>query len=162
MLQTFRKPTLLLAAVISATALSGHTLARPVFSPAPQSPSDGDRTVLTQALPRLDGSHLEVTLVEVSYAPGESDKPHSHPCAVVGYMLEGAFRTQVQGGPERVLHAGDSFYEPPNGVHSVSANASSTDPAKFLAYFICDHPTPLTVPPPAPKSASKPAGENFR
>jgi hypothetical protein len=36
----------------------------------------------------------------------------------------------------------------PNGVHAVSANASATKPARFLAYFTCDHETPLTVPAP--------------
>jgi hypothetical protein len=28
----------------------------------------------------------------------------------------------------------------------VSANASDGEPARFLAYFVCDHRTPLTVP----------------
>jgi hypothetical protein len=27
----------------------------------------------------------------------------------------------------------------------VSANASQKDPLKFIAYFVCDHPGPLSV-----------------
>jgi hypothetical protein len=41
--------------------------------------------------------------------------------------------------------AGESFHEAPNGVHLVSANASSTKPAKFVAYLICDWDAPISV-----------------
>jgi quercetin dioxygenase-like cupin family protein len=99
------------------------------------------------SLPTMDGSHLRAILVEVNYAPGERDKPHSHPCPVIGYVAQGAIRFQVRGGPEIVYKTGESFYEPPNGVHQVSANASDTEPARLIAYFTCDHETPLTVPP---------------
>jgi len=101
----------------------------------------------SHSLPQMDGSHLRATLVEVNYEPGESDKPHSHPCPVIGYVARGAIRFQVKGGPETVYKAGESFYEPPNGVHQVSANASDKEPATLIAYFTCDRDTPLTVPP---------------
>jgi len=102
----------------------------------------------SHALPQLDGAHLRGTVVEVNYRPGEADKPHSHPCTVIGYVAEGAIRFQVKGGaPEAVYKAGESFYEPPNGVHQISANASDKEPAKLIAFFVCDHDTPLTVPP---------------
>jgi quercetin dioxygenase-like cupin family protein len=103
------------------------------------------RVTFTHALPNLDGRHLKATVVEVTYGPGESSNPHSHPCAVIGYVLEGALRTQVQGEPEAVYRAGESFYEAANGVHQVSANASETDRARFIAYFVCDHDGPLSV-----------------
>jgi quercetin dioxygenase-like cupin family protein len=54
---------------------------------------------------------------------------------------------QVKGEREGVYKAGQSFYEAPNGVHQISANASAQEPAKFLAFFVCDHQTPLLVPP---------------
>ena len=31
-------------------------------------------------------------------------------------------------------------------MHAVSANASKDKPARFLAYFVCDRKTPLSVP----------------
>jgi quercetin dioxygenase-like cupin family protein len=110
-----------------------------------------DRIAFSHSLPDLDGRHLKVTLVEVTYGPGEYSKPHSHPCPVIVYVLEGALRTQVKGEPEATYKAGESFYEAPNGVHQVSANASQKDPAKFLAYFVCDHDVPLSVAPPKPQ-----------
>jgi quercetin dioxygenase-like cupin family protein len=68
---------------------------------------------------------------------------------VIVYVVQGALRTKVKGEPEAVYHAGGSFYEAPNGVHEVSANASKPEPVKFVAYFVCDHDTELSVPPPS-------------
>jgi quercetin dioxygenase-like cupin family protein len=110
------------------------------------------RIAFSYALPELDGRHLKATIVEVTYGPGESSTPHSHPCAVVGYMLEGALRKQVKGEPERTYKAGESFYEAPNGLHQVSANASQEERAKFIAYFVCDHEGPLSVDASGPKA----------
>jgi quercetin dioxygenase-like cupin family protein len=103
------------------------------------------RIVLSKGLPTLDGAHLKAILVEVNYGPGEASPPHSHPCAVIGYVVEGTLRTQVKGEPEITYKAGESFYEAADGVHLVSANASSTEPAKLVAYLICDHDAPLSV-----------------
>jgi len=86
-----------------------------------------------------------VTVVEVTYGPGGASPPHRHPCAVIGYVVDGTLRTRGEGGPDTTYRAGDSFYEPPNAVHLVSANGSDTQPVRFLAYFSCDHDTPLSV-----------------
>jgi len=115
-----------------------HAEAVPARGPAPY----------VHALEPMDGSHLKVTLVEVRYGPGESSKPHSHPCPVIGYVIGGAFRTQVRGEKEMVYTAGQSFYEAANGAHVVSANASAEKPVRFLAYFTCDRETPLMAPVP--------------
>src|SRR5579863_4741947 len=110
------------------------------------------RAVFTHALPVLDGGHLQAKVVEVTYGPGESSAPHSHPCAVIGYVLEGAVRMQVKGEPEAIYKVGQSFYEAPNRIHAVSANASKTERARFLAYFTCDRDAPLTMPAPGEPS----------
>ena len=109
------------------------------------------RVAFFHALPKLDGNHLQATVVEVHYGPGESSSPHSHPCAVIGYVIGGTYRTQVKGEPEAIYKVGESFYEAPNGVHQVSANASQTESVDFIAYFVCDHDQPLSseVPPAA-------------
>jgi len=109
------------------------------------------RVAFFHALPKLDGNHLQATVVEVHYGPGESSSPHSHPCAVIGYVIGGTLRTQVKGEPEAIYKVGESFYEAPNGVHQVSANASQTESVDFIAYFVCDHDQPLSseVPPAA-------------
>jgi quercetin dioxygenase-like cupin family protein len=131
----------------------GHFVAAWATSDGSQDQTERARITFSHALPQLDGGHLEVTVVEVTYGPGESSPPHSHPCAVTGYVVKGALRTRVGGGPEAIYKVGESFYEAPNGVHLVSANASKERPAKFIAYFVCDHDAPLSVAVPESKAA---------
>src|SRR5437764_9756112 len=127
-------------------AIACITLAAPrLFLTAQTKPAQVARLAFSHALSPLDGAKLQIKLIEVNYGPGESSPPHSHPCPVVGYVLEGAVRMRVGGSPEAVYKAGDTFYEDANGQHLVSANASTTAKARFLAYFTCDHDTPLTV-----------------
>src|SRR5215472_13643501 len=121
-------------------ALGGSHVAWSQLPSRTSQPGTKERTriVLSHVLPTLDGDHLKATVVEVNYGPGESSLPHSHPCAVIGYVIQGTYRSQVKGEPEAIYKAGESFYEAPNGVHQVSANASAKDPLKFLAFFTCD------------------------
>lgn len=104
-----------------------------------------DRVAISQSLPAMTGDSLNVTLVEVSYGPGGSSLPHSHPCPVIGYVVSGALSTQVAGEPQVTYHAGETFYEHPNSIHLVSGNASREDSVTFLAYFVCDHTAPLSA-----------------
>jgi glucose/arabinose dehydrogenase/quercetin dioxygenase-like cupin family protein len=113
-------------------------------------PAAAVRSLLTQRLPKLDGASVAASLVEVTYPPGGASSPHRHPCPVVGYVLEGALRMGLNNQPPRIVPAGESFYESPDDVHSTSANASETAPARFLAYFTCDRETPTSVPVPPP------------
>lgn len=127
------------AAILILVALEART--RPVEPPS----TERARILYTQPLPKLDGEHLRITLVTVHYGPGEASAPHRHPCAVIGHVLNGAARTQIESRPEVVYKAGDTFYEAPNQLHAVSANASATQPADFLAYFVCDSEAPLST-----------------
>ena len=125
----------------SGLAAAGQAL---VAQPSPSR----SRVALTRELPRLEGDKLAATIVEVTYDPGGANPAHHHPCPVVGYVLEGHLRMQIEGQPERVLGPGKTFYEAPDDVHKVSANASQDRPVRFLAYFLCDHATPLSIPVP--------------
>ena len=104
------------------------------------------RVVLAHELPGLDASRLKATLLDVTYAPGGSSAPHTHPCPVVGYVLEGAIRMRVGDQPETVYRAGDDFYEEINAPHLISANASASERARFVAFFTCDREGPLSAP----------------
>lgn len=103
------------------------------------------RLTTSHSLPSMDGRQLKVSVVEVTYGPGGSSAPHSHPCPIVGYVIEGSLRMQVEGEPETVYKAGESFYEAPDGVHLVSANASDRESARFVAFFTCDRDAPLSA-----------------
>ena len=100
--------------------------------------------LMTQELPGIAGK--EGTLIMVEYAPGGSSAEHRHHAAVFVYVLEGAVVMQVQGGQEVTLGPGQTFYESPEDVHTVSRNASTTKPAKFLVFFVKRTGAPITVP----------------
>ena len=136
------------ALVISCAVAAASRIipARASAVPSQDKAGGNSRVAFAHALPRLDGAHLKVSVVEVAYGPGESSPPHTHPCPAVGYVVAGAVRMQVKGEPEVVYRAGESFYEAPNGTHLVSANASDKESAKFLAYFVCDRDAPLGGP----------------
>jgi quercetin dioxygenase-like cupin family protein len=88
----------------------------------------------------------EGTMATVEYAPGGSSAEHRHNAHVFVYVLEGAVVMQVKGGKEVTLGPGQTFYESPSDVHTVSRNASTTKPAKFLVFFVKDKGAPSTVP----------------
>jgi quercetin dioxygenase-like cupin family protein len=80
-----------------------------------------------------------MTALVVDYAPGGKSPSHRHGQAfVVGYVLSGAIRSRVNDGEERVYHAGEYWTEKPGVHHTVSENASATEPAKLLAIYVTD------------------------
>jgi quercetin dioxygenase-like cupin family protein len=88
----------------------------------------------------------EGTMVTVEYPPGASSLEHRHNAHTFVYVLEGSVVMQVKGGKEVTLGPGQTFYESPEDIHTVSKNASNTKPAKFLVFFVKDKGAPPTVP----------------
>jgi quercetin dioxygenase-like cupin family protein len=88
----------------------------------------------------------EGTMLTVEYAPGASSAPHRHNAHTFVYVLEGSVVMQVKGGKEVTLGPGQTFYESPVDIHSVSKNASSTKSAKILVFFVKVKGTPGSVP----------------
>ena len=88
----------------------------------------------------------EATMITVEYAPGGSSAEHRHDAHTFVYVLEGSVVMAVRGGKEVTLGPGQTFYESPDDVHSVSRNASTTKPARFLVFFVKDKDKPLTTP----------------
>jgi len=87
--------------------------------------------------------------VVVDYAPGAASPSHLHAKSafIYAHVLSGAIESQVNDGPTQILHAGESFHELPGARHTVSRNASKTEPAKLLAVFVVDTgDKPLTTP----------------
>jgi len=94
--------------------------------------------VYDQPLPNVPGKSMKGVLVE--YAPGGTSPAHTHPDSAFIYatVLEGAIRSQVNGGPVITYRAGESFSEFPGDHHAVSENASKTERARLLAVFVVD------------------------
>jgi quercetin dioxygenase-like cupin family protein len=102
------------------------------------------KQLMTKELLGIAGK--EVLMSTVTYPPGGSSPPHRHDAHVFVYVLAGELTMQVQGGPKVTLKPGDTFYESPSDVHSVSANASQTSPAAFLVFIVKDKGTAITRP----------------
>jgi len=100
--------------------------------------------LMTKDLTGIAGK--EASMVTVVYAPGGSSLEHRHNAHTFVYVLEGSVVMQVKGGKEVTLGPGQTFYESPEDIHTVSKNASSTKPAKFLVFFVKDKGAPPTVP----------------
>jgi quercetin dioxygenase-like cupin family protein len=132
----------ILCSLLVATLPLGSILAE-----APQSKDAKVTLVYQHELPNVPGKSIKGVLVE--YGPGGYSPGHMHPKSAFIYatVLEGAIRSQVNDGPVTTYKAGESFSELPGDRHSVSANASETEPAKLLAVFVLDtNETELTIP----------------
>ena len=88
----------------------------------------------------------EGVMITVEYPPGHSDEIHRHNANAFVYVLEGSVVMQVRGGKEMTLTPGQTFYEGPNDVHVVGRNASQTEPAKFVVFFVKKKGAPILVP----------------
>ena len=95
------------------------------------------------ALPNVPGKR--VTIVRVFYGPGGFTRPHRHSGSVTAYITKGEIRSQLGGGPVETFKVGQSFFEPPDATHLVSANASNTEPAELIAVFVADEGAQLTT-----------------
>ena len=98
--------------------------------------------LMTRDLAGIAGK--EAIVLTVEDAPGESSQPHRHDANVFVYVLEGMITMQVKGGAPVTLHPGQTYYESPSDIHTVSANASKTAPAKFLVFIVKDKGAPVT------------------
>ena len=127
-------PSIAIVATLAAIA------ALPGFVPVEAAAQD--RETLTpafqEAIPNIPGKSL-IGLV-VSYPPGGKSPAHTHARSafIVGYVLSGSIRSQVNGGKIQVFHAGEHWIEPPGSHHQISENASTTEPASLLAIVVAD------------------------
>jgi quercetin dioxygenase-like cupin family protein len=100
--------------------------------------------LMSRDLTELPGK--EGTMITVVYPPGGSEPIHRHNAHVFVYVLQGTVVMQVRGGKEMTLTAGQTFYESPSDIHVVGRNASKTEPAKFIAFFVKDKGAPTHIP----------------
>jgi quercetin dioxygenase-like cupin family protein len=107
--------------------------------PPPQNPGQIPvvRTVFDKPTD-VAGKSLET--VTVSYPPGAKSGAHHHAKSafIMAYVISGEIRSQLEGEPARIYHAGETWSEAPGAHHTISENASATEPAELLAVFLVD------------------------
>ena len=100
--------------------------------------------LLSKDLPEFPGK--DALMITVNYAPGVASPIHRHDAHTFVYVLEGSIVMQVKGGTQVTLGQGQTFYEGPEDIHTVGRNASKTQQAKFLVFFLKNKGAPSVVP----------------
>ena len=109
----------------------------------PQS-GTGERVTEVLDFPSRDG--LSVQAIRVDYEPGGFTRgTHRHPAGAYVYVIDGSVEFVVGDGEPIVLNVGESFYEPPGALHSVSRDASHEVPASLIAFFVLGEGETATV-----------------
>jgi quercetin dioxygenase-like cupin family protein len=108
-------------------------------APAPAGPRELARHTLTGP---LDG--FDVVLIELKPGPG-TGRDHRHTGPVLGYVVDGQVRFGVNHGPEQIVAAGSTFFEPTGTLHSTFGSANGT-PARVLAFMVVPKGNSGTVP----------------
>src|SRR5262249_20139000 len=114
------------------------------ISAAAQTATNVTKDLLIQPLSDLPGREVRITLLDRD--PGNASAPHHHPGHhTFAYVVEGTYELGVNGQPTKTLKAGDTFYEPPGAIHSVSRNASPDKRLKIVVFMVADQKNPSTV-----------------
>jgi quercetin dioxygenase-like cupin family protein len=84
-----------------------------------------------------DAARAMTALIELPPAdPGTP--PHRHAGPVFGYMLDGEMSFELEGEPERVIRAGETFWEPGGDViHYQAANKLTDAWSRFVVVMMC-------------------------
>jgi quercetin dioxygenase-like cupin family protein len=91
-----------------------------------------------------DGKHVCIQqLLEI--APNTPVIRHTHPGIEWGYLLSGNLTLSIQGQPDRLLKAGDSYLIPLEAPHNGHAGP---EPLRVVANFCVEKGKPLLAPVP--------------
>jgi quercetin dioxygenase-like cupin family protein len=139
-------------AITLPAALAGLSLAAamtliavsPAGAQSSAAEANGVKPLLTKPLIGIEGK--EGLMLTVDIPPGADAPPHRHNANTFVYVLEGSVVMQVQGQAAVTLTKGQTFYESPSDIHTVSRNPSQTEPARILVFMVKDQGAPATVP----------------
>ncbi|MGI4840775.1 MAG: cupin domain-containing protein [Janthinobacterium lividum] len=101
-------------------------------------PSKGSRTTL-QHVAYPNG--YEVNVIRIVLPANANSPHHTHPGLESGYVVRGSVTVAIDGQPEHVLHAGDTFETPANAPHIVKNGPQETE---IVSTYITEVGKPLT------------------
>ena len=117
------------------------------FAQGQQPAAPGEQTIKRTPLQRFDvpGTSFETVIGLAEVVPNASIDGHTHPGPESGYVLEGEMVLMVQGQPDRLVKAGESYQVPPGAVHD---GRSGPQGAKVIATYVVEKGKPLASPAP--------------
>ncbi|MQY36806.1 hypothetical protein SRB17_48080 [Streptomyces sp. RB17] len=104
-------------------------------------------TVVQEVQPPSVPEGAQAMTVRVEFPPGDpGTPPHRHFGPAFGYVLEGEMLFELEGEPERVIRAGEAFWEPGGDViHYQDGNNRTDMPVRFLVTMLCEPGKPMLV-----------------
>jgi quercetin dioxygenase-like cupin family protein len=97
-------------------------------------------SLLEEPLPAENPPVRLIKGARIRFAPGQPTGLHRHPISTCGVVTAGRFVFQIEGKPERELHVGDAFFEPAARTILKFDNASPTEPAEIVCFYLTDAP----------------------
>ncbi|TPI21597.1 cupin domain-containing protein [Mesorhizobium sp. B4-1-1] len=133
----------------ASTAADGmhvHMMGADAGEGATARPTTTVKPLSCEKLPNVPGRH-SITTALVEFPPNAYTPRHRHPGSVTAFVIKGALRSQMEGGPAVTYTQGQTWFEAPGAIHSFAENASATEQAELLAIFVAeDGCGPLTIP----------------
>jgi quercetin dioxygenase-like cupin family protein len=99
----------------------------------------------TNDITLAEPARLILTVRVVDVPPGGRVPEHHHGGPTTDYVLSGAIRMQLLGGPAVVYQTGQTMFEPPGSVHLYAENLSLTEPAKIMLIHVHDDGAQVVV-----------------
>ena len=87
---------------------------------------------------KRDGKDAAVTIVEVTFGPGQAGASHRHPGPAFVYVVEGTYELGIDDQPTKTYKAGETFQEPSGALHRVSRNPAASGKTRLVAFLV--HP----------------------
>ena len=94
--------------------------------------------LLEEELPAANPTVRLIKGARIKFAPGQPTGLHRHPISTVGVVTAGSFILQLEGEPARIIKTGDSFFEPAGHTILKFDNASATEPAEIVCFYLAD------------------------
>lgn len=101
------------------------------------------RLLCSSAVEGLPGWETRLYLIE--YPPGADGSGHRHPVVGLGYMLSGNLLSAFGDDSAVEIHGGEAFRDAAERLHTISRNASETEPARFVIAYTVKKGEPVTV-----------------
>lgn len=102
-------------------------------------------TVVQEAEPPFIPAGAHAMTIVVEFPPGDAGNPaHRHTGPCFGYVLDGEMVFEIEGQPERVVRAGEAFWEPGGDViHYQDGNNRDDIPVRFTVTMLCEPGKPM-------------------
>ncbi len=134
-----------LTAVALAALLLPASLAAAQDAAKPPAVTQGAGNIKRTVLQKFEvpGTGYETVIGIAEVVPNVNIGRHTHFGPESGYMLDGEMTLLIEGQPDKLLKAGDSYQIPAGTIHDGKSGAAG---AKVIATYVVEKGKPLATP----------------